>query len=148
MTVDVENKKYIGQPIERVEDEILLMGKAQYSDHLPTRAGTLHAAILRSPHAHANIISIDTETAEEIPGVVAVMTGEDVKEMSEAFLIVLRAPINQWALAVEKVRYVGEPVALVIARNRYIAEDAVNEIAVKTTVAEKKRQAKEAAASK
>jgi 2-furoyl-CoA dehydrogenase large subunit len=125
-----EVKKYLGQPIERVEDDILLMGKAQYSDHLPTRAGTQHAAILRSPHAHAKIISIDTSKAEKIPGVVAVMTGEDIREMSEAFLIVLRQPINQWALAVEKVRYVGEPVALVVARDRYIAEDALSEIDV------------------
>lgn len=125
-----EVKKYLGQPIERVEDDILLMGKAQYSDHLPTRAGTQHAAILRSPHAHAKIISIDTSKAEKIPGVVTVMTGDDVKEMSEAFLIVLRQPINQWALAVDKVRYVGEPIAMVVARNRYIAEDALSEIDV------------------
>ena len=123
-------KKFLGQPVERVEDEILLMGKAQYSDHLPTRAGTQHAAILRSPHAHAKINSIDTTRAENIPGVTAVMTGDDVKEMSEAFLIVLRQPINQWALAVAKVRYVGEPVAIVVARNRYIAEDALAEIDV------------------
>jgi len=123
-----QGQKYLGQPVPRVEDEILLMGKAQYSDHLPTRSGTQHAAILRSPHAHAKIISIDVSRAEKIPGVSAVMTGEDVKEMSEAFLIVLRQPINQWALAVEKVRYVGEPVALVVARDRYVAEDALAEI--------------------
>ena len=125
-----EVKKYLGQPVERVEDDILLMGKAQFSDHLPTRAGTQYAAILRSPHAHAKIISIDTSKAEKIPGVVTVMTGDDVKEMSEAFLIVLRQPINQWALAVDKVRYVGEPLAMVVARNRYIAEDALSEIDV------------------
>ena len=130
MTVDVKKKNYIGQPVERVEDSILLMGKAQFSDHLPTRAGTMHAAILRSPHAHAKIKSIDTGKAEQSPGVVTVMTGDDVKEMSEAFLIVLRAPINQWALAVEKVRYVGEPVALVIAHDRYMAEDALANITV------------------
>lgn len=130
MATELKKDGYLGKPVERVEDEILLMGKAQYSDHLPTRAGTLHAAILRSPHAHAEIVSIDTSKAEKVPGVVAVMTGDDVKEMSEAFLIVLRAPINQWALAVEKVRYVGEPVALVIARDRYIAEDALSDIAV------------------
>ena len=123
-------QKYLGQPVPRVEDETLLMGKAQYSDHLPTRAGTQHAAILRSPHAHAKIVSIDVSRAEKISGVTAVMTGDDVKEMSEAFLIVLRQPINQWALAVEKVRYVGEPVALVVARDRYIAEDALAEIDV------------------
>jgi len=130
MTLDVKKKTFVGQPIERVEDSILLMGKAQFSDHLPTRAGTQHAAILRSPHAHATIKSIDTSKAEQIPGVVAVMTGEDIRKMSEAFLIVLRAPINQWALAVDKVRYVGEPVALVIARDRYLAEDALADITV------------------
>ena len=123
-------QKYLGQPVQRVEDETLLMGKAQYSDHLPTRAGTQHAAILRSPHAHAKIVSIDVSRAEKISGVTAVMTGDDVKEMSEAFLIVLRQPINQWALAVEKVRYVGEPVALVVASDRYVAEDALAEIDV------------------
>ena len=128
MAIKAETKRYVGQPIERVEDEILLLGRAQYSDHLPTRAGTLHAAILRSPHAHAEIVSIDATKADAVPGVVAVMNGDDVKEMSEAFLIVLRAPINQWALAVEKVRYVGEAVALVIARDRYIAEDALADI--------------------
>jgi len=125
-----EKTSFVGQPIERVEDDILLQGKAQYSDHLPTRAGTAHAAILRSPHAHAEILSVDVSKAKAHPGVLDVMTGEDIREMSEAFLIVLRAPINQWALAVEKVRYVGEPVAIVIARDRYIAEDALSLIDV------------------
>jgi len=130
MATTAAKKGYIGQPVERVEDAILLQGKAQFSDHLPTRAGTAHAAILRSPHAHAEIVSIDTAAAEALPGVIAVMTGDDVKEMSEPFLIVLRQPMNQWALAAEKVRYVGEPVALVVARDRYIAEDAVQLIDV------------------
>ena len=125
MATAKEKIKYVGSPLERVEDNILLQGKAQYSDHLPTRAGTAHAAILRSPHAHAKINSITINKAKSHPGVLDVLTGDDVKEMSEAFLIVLRAPINQWALAVERVRYVGEPVAIVIARDRYIAEDAV-----------------------
>jgi 2-furoyl-CoA dehydrogenase large subunit len=130
MALDAETKKYVGQPVERVEDATLLTGQAQFSDHLPTRAGTLHAAILRSPHAHAEILSIDTAEAETMPGVFTVMTGEDVREMSEAFLIVLRQPINQWALAVEKVRYVGESVALVVATDRYLAEDAMAAIKV------------------
>ncbi len=130
MAESAEVKKYVGQSVERVEDEILLMGRAQFSDHLPTRAGTLHAAILRSPHAHAEILSIDTSRAEKMPGVACVMTGDDIQEMSDSFLIVLRAPINQWALAAKKVRYVGEPVVLVVARDRYLAEDAANEIDV------------------
>ena len=125
MATAKEKIKYVGSPLERVEDNILLQGKAQYSDHLPTRAGTAHAAILRSPHAHAKINSISIDKAKSHPGVLDVLTGDDIKEMSEAFLIVLRAPINQWALAVERVRYVGEPVAIVIARDRYIAEDAI-----------------------
>ena len=133
MATAKEKIKYVGSPIERVEDNILLQGKAQYSDHLPTRAGTAHAAILRSPHAHAEINSININKAKAYPGVLDVLTGDDIKEMSEAFLIVLRAPINQWALAVGRVRYVGEPVAIVIARDRYIAEDAVGLIEVDYT---------------
>ena len=133
MATAKEKIKYVGSPIERVEDDILLQGKAQYSDHLPTRAGTAHAAILRSPHAHAEINSININKAKAYPGVLDVLTGVDIKEMSEAFLIVLRAPINQWALAVGRVRYVGEPVAIVIARDRYIAEDAVGLIEVDYT---------------
>jgi 2-furoyl-CoA dehydrogenase large subunit len=133
MATAKEKIKYVGSPIERVEDDILLQGKAQYSDHLPTRAGTAHAAILRSPHAHAEINSINISKAKAYPGVLDVLTGDDIKEMSEAFLIVLRAPINQWALAVGRVRYVGEPVAIVIARDRYIAEDAVGLIEVDYT---------------
>jgi 2-furoyl-CoA dehydrogenase large subunit len=126
----IEKSKFVGQPIERVEDSILLQGKAQYSDHLATRPGTAHAAILRSPHAHAEIVSTDVSRAKAHPGVFDVLTGEDIEKISDPFLIVLRAPINQWALAVGKVRYVGEPVAIVIARDRYVAEDALSLIEV------------------
>jgi 2-furoyl-CoA dehydrogenase large subunit len=118
-------EKFVGKPVERVEDATLLTGQAQFSDHLPTRAGTLHAAILRSPHAHARIAAIDTEKAASRLGVVAVITGEDVKAISDPFLIVLRQPMHQWALAVDKVRYVGEPVVCVVADDRYHAEDAL-----------------------
>ena len=127
-------EKYVGQPIDRVEDAALLTGSAMFSDHLPTRTGTLHAAILRSPHAHAEILSIDVSRAREMPGVAEVLTGEDLKDISDPFLIVLRQPILQWALAVGKVRYVGEPVVVAIATDRYRAEDALSavEIAYRT----------------
>jgi len=125
MAVTAEAKGWVGKPVERVEDATLLTGKAQFSDHLPTRAGTLHAAILRSPHAHARIRKIDVSRAKAAPGVVSVITGEDIRAISDPFLIVLRQPMHQWALAVEKVRYVGEPVVCVVALDRYRAEDAL-----------------------
>ena len=54
-----QSEKYVGQPVERLEDAALLMGRGRYADDLPIRAGTLHGAILRSPHAHAEIVSIE-----------------------------------------------------------------------------------------
>lgn len=125
---------YVGRSIERLEDPVLLTGRALFSDHLPTRAGTLHAAILRSPHAHAEIVSIDTAAAESQPGVVAVLTGEDIASMSDPFLIVLKQPMPQWSLAVRKVRFVGEAVVLVVASDRYKAEDALQSIEVEYRV--------------
>ncbi len=130
MTEQSERQRFVGQPLERVEDAVLLTGRAMFSDHLPTRTGTLHAAILRSPHAHAEIVSLDTAKAKARPGVAAVLTGDELREISDPFLIVLRQPMLQWALAVGKVRYVGEPVVLVLASDRYKAEDALAYIEV------------------
>ena len=130
MAEQAQATKYLGQPMERVEDAALLSGHALFSDHLPTRKGTLHAAILRSPHGHAEIVSINISAAETQPGVVKVMTGADVEAVSDAFMIVIKQPMPQWSLAVEKVRYVGEPVVLVVASDRYKAEDALAHIEV------------------
>lgn len=130
MTEPTRQVKFVGQPLERVEDAILLTGRAMFSDHLPIRIGTLHAAILRSPHAHAEIVALDTSKAKTRPGVAEVLTGDELREISDPFPIVLRQPILQWALAVDKVRYVGEPVALVLASDRYKAEDALADIEV------------------
>ena len=122
--------EFVGRPVERVEDPVLLTGQALFTDDWPERAGTLHAAVLRSPHAHADIVSIDTTKATSRPGVAAVITGREVKELSDPFLIVLRQPMDQWSLAVDRVRFVGEAVALVIADDRYLAEDALEDIDV------------------
>ena len=94
------------------------------------RAGTLHGAILRSPHAHAEIVSIDTAAALERPGVVAVLTGADIQKLTDPFIMVLKLPLDQWSLAVDRVRFVGEAVALVVAEDRYKAEDALEYIQV------------------
>ena len=102
----------------------LLSGRGRYADDLPVPAGTLHAHVIRSPHPHAEIVGIDASAALAQDGVWAVVTGEDVRKLSDPFLVALKSPVHQWSLAVERVRYVGEPVALVVAESRYLAEDA------------------------
>ncbi|MEH7126535.1 xanthine dehydrogenase family protein molybdopterin-binding subunit [Bacillus sp. JJ1773] len=124
----------IGKSVKRIEDPRLITGKGSYVGDimLPDQC---EALILRSPHAHANILSIDTEKARKLSNVLMVITGKDLpKDLSpipmrlapnEALLKALQYP-----LAKEKVRYVGEPVALIVATSRYIAEDAADLIDV------------------
>src|SRR5580692_2794297 len=114
----------------RKEDPALLSGRGRYADDLPVPVGTLHAHVVRSPHAHANIVAIDASAALAHDGVWAVITGEEVHKLSEPFLAAVKTPVQQWALAVERVRYVGEPVALVVAESRYIAEDAAELVTI------------------
>ena len=122
--------KSLGVAIVRKEDPTLLCGHGRFADDLPAPAGTLHAHVVRSPHAHARIVHIDAAHALAQDGVWAVLTGEDVRRLSDPFLIALKAPIDQWSLAVERVRYVGEPVALVVAESRYLAEDAAELLSI------------------
>jgi 2-furoyl-CoA dehydrogenase large subunit len=119
-------KPWIGQSIPRVEDPALLSGRGRFIDDIGVRPGTLHAAILRSPHAHAKIISIDTAAAKRARGVVAILTGEDVKALTASLVVGVKAPVECWPIAVGRARYVGEPVAIVVAENRYLAEDAID----------------------
>ena len=120
----------LGKSILRKEDPALLSGRGRYADDLPVPVGTLQAHVIRSPHAHAEIVSIDAAAALVHDGVWAVITGEDIRKLSDPFLAVVKTPIQQWSLAVERVRYVGEPVALVVAENRYIAEDAAELVTI------------------
>ena len=124
------NAKWCGQSIERVEDAALLTGRGRYIDDIGVRTDTLHAAILRSPHAHAVVKKIDVSAALHAPGVVAVLTGAEVVKLSAPLAMGIRAPIQCWPIAVERVRYVGEPVAVVVAADRYLAEDALELIEV------------------
>jgi 2-furoyl-CoA dehydrogenase large subunit len=114
----------LGKPVVRKEDPALLSGRGRYADDLAVPPGTLHAHVIRSPHPHADIKRIDAKQALEQDGVFAVITGDDIRKISDPFLVALKAPIHQWSLAVERVRFVGEPVALVVAESRYLAEDA------------------------
>ena len=118
------------KPVLRKEDPALLSGRGRYADDLPVPVGTLHAHVVRSPHAHAKILRIDAAKAREHEGVWAVITGDDVRKLSDPFMAAMKVAALQWALAIERVRYVGEPVALVVAQTRYIAEDAAELVAI------------------
>ncbi len=130
-TPDIDiNRPWVGRSIERVEDAALLTGRGRFIDDLGIRPGTLHAAILRSPHPHADIVAIETTAAQKSAGVVAVLSGEDIKALTTSLVVGVKAPVECWPIAVGRVRYVGEPVAIVVATDRYLAEDAVDLIEV------------------
>lgn len=114
----------------RIEDGYLLKGKGQFLDDLPTPPGTLFAAIVRSPIAHGRIRAIREQPALQIPGVRAVLLPEDVQAWSDPFVVSVKSPVKQWSLANHTVRYVGEPIAVVIAESRAIAEDGADAIDV------------------
>src|SRR5690625_1336056 len=120
----------IGKQATRVEDDRLLTGNASYIDNLPISAGTGHAAILRSPYPHAKIISINYDKALDIHGVKGIITGKDIKKHLKPFSVGVSEPVKYYPLAIDKVRYVGEPVALVVATDRYVAEDALELIEI------------------
>ncbi|QSN64622.1 molybdopterin cofactor-binding domain-containing protein [Caballeronia sp. M1242] len=123
-------ERHVGRPMPRVEDPAILTGRGRYGDDLAVKPGTLQAAILRSPHAHADIVSIDTEAASKLHGVRAILTRDDLRPWSRPFVVGVKSPMEQWALAMDRVRYVGEPVAVVMAESRAIAEDAMDLIKV------------------
>jgi aerobic carbon-monoxide dehydrogenase large subunit len=122
-------ERYTGASIKRSEDPRILTGTGRYVDDIKL-PGMLHAAFVRSPLAHARVLSVDVSAARALPGVVAVLTGEDTEAMmvpgpdSLAALMGWQGPIPEFTLlATDKVRLVGDPVAVVIAESRYLAED-------------------------
>src|SRR5262249_21504358 len=121
---------YIGQRVLRVENPPLLRGRGQFVDDIAVKPGTLHAAILRSPHPHAEIVAIDASEALARPGVRAVITGPDVTALTDPLIVGFATPMHYYGIAVDRVRYVGEPVAIVCAATRYLAEDAIEHIRV------------------
>ncbi|KIG10913.1 Carbon-monoxide dehydrogenase (acceptor) [Burkholderia sp. MR1] len=127
-------QRHVGRSMQRLEDPAILTGRGRYGDDIAVKPGTLHAAILRSPHAHADIVSIDTEAASKLAGVRAVLTRDDLRPWSRPFVVGVKSPMEQWALAMDRVRYVGEPVAVVMAESRALAEDALDLIKVEYTM--------------
>jgi carbon-monoxide dehydrogenase large subunit len=122
-------ERYIGASIKRSEDPRILTGRGRYVDDIKLPR-MLHAAFVRSPMAHARLLSVDVSAARELPGVVAVLTGADLEAMTVPGPDPLMAmftgpgPTPEFSLlATDKVRFVGDPVAVVVAESRYLAED-------------------------
>jgi carbon-monoxide dehydrogenase large subunit len=129
---DTSLTPYVGSSIRRVADTPLLLGRSEFVGDMH-RDRELHARVVRSDVAHGRIIQVHTEVARGCPGVVAVITAQDIP----AVRIPVRLPFAatsetnaalQPALASDRVRYVGEPLAVVIATDRYVAEDAAREV--------------------
>src|SRR5215472_16672200 len=126
--------RYVGSPVERLEDRRFLQGKGTYVADLP-RSGLLYAAILRSPEAHGRIGAIDTAAALAHPGVHHVITATGIGSPVPRIPIRLQplpslVPYHQPVIAERKVRYVGEPIAVVLADTPAIGEDALDAIRV------------------
>ncbi|SDO08006.1 aerobic carbon-monoxide dehydrogenase large subunit [Geodermatophilus sp. DSM 45219] len=126
--------KLFGEPVRRREDARLITGRGRYLDDIGT--GALAAAFVRSPHAHARITDIDVDAALDVEGLVAVYTYEDLTgPLAEPLPVLiphpqLHAPRTGYPLANGEVNHVGEPVVMVVATDRYVAEDAAERIVV------------------
>ena len=125
----VEERTWVGKSVKRRDDPRILAGRGTYVDDIKL-PGMLHAAVLRSPYAHARIKSIDTSEARRVPGVVAIQTGADALEHVSPMPAFCAETVVQTAIATERVRFVGEAVAAVAATSRYAAEDACQLIKV------------------
>jgi carbon-monoxide dehydrogenase large subunit len=128
-------RRYMGNSVPRKEDPALLTGHTTFTDEIRL-PGTLHMALLRSPYAHAKITSIDVSEAKNQPGVVAVFTGEDLAE-EWAIGVPCGWPVTEdiktpdhWPLARGEVNHAGDGVAVVVATDRYRAQDALEFIEV------------------
>src|SRR5580704_3108020 len=129
-------ERYTGASIKRSEDPRILTGAGRYVDDIKL-PGMLHAAFVRSPMAHARVLSVDVSAARELPGVVAAYTGAELEAMTvpgpDALMALMgwQGPTPQFSLlATDKVRFAGDPVAVVIAESRYLAEDGCELVAV------------------
>jgi carbon-monoxide dehydrogenase large subunit len=129
---------YVGQPVKRFEDPKLITGRGSFVDDIKL-PGMLHAAVLRSPYAHARILSIDVSAARNLPGVVAVLTGANIagvlpdiptRAMSDERAVDELHPPEHPLLAKDKACYVGQAVAVVVARALSVARDGVELITV------------------
>jgi CO/xanthine dehydrogenase Mo-binding subunit len=121
-----DTKNWVGQALPRKEENRLLRGRGKFADDIKLRQ-MLYLRFVRSPFAHAKILSVDVSTAEALPGVACVLTGAEVAAQTQPFIEIGPDPcakIKDYPLAVSKVRYQGEPVVAVVAESPSLADDA------------------------
>src|SRR5438105_3991768 len=125
--VTTEVPKLVGARVKRREDPRLITGNATYVDDIQL-VRMLHASIVRSELAHARITAVNVEAAKSMPGVLLVLTGDDIKDLVPSLPAAPATPDTNMPahppLAVGKVRHVGDGIAMVIAADRYQARDA------------------------
>jgi len=120
------NRNWVGKPLPRKEEGRLLRGRGKFADDIKIRE-MLYLRFVRSPYAHARILKVDTSRAEGLPGVVGTLTGKQIEPLTQPFIEIGPEPcakIRDFPLAVDKVRYQGEPVAAVLAESPSLADDA------------------------
>ncbi len=125
-------KHWVGKAVPRKEEDRLLRGRGKFADDIKMRE-MLYLRFVRSPFAHAKITSIDRSAAETLPGVACTLTGQEIKQVTQPFIEIGPDPcakIQDYPLAIDKVRYQGEPVAAVVAESPGIADDAAELIQV------------------
>jgi carbon-monoxide dehydrogenase large subunit len=127
------SKPAIGRSLLRREDYRFLTGQGRYVDDIVV-PGALHAHFVRSPHAHARIVSIDIEAAAKAPGVVRIVTGRELALWTTSLCMAPPIeglhPVEMTTLPIDKVRFIGDPVACIVATDRYLAEDAAELVGV------------------
>jgi 2-furoyl-CoA dehydrogenase large subunit len=117
---------WVGKSLPRKEENRLLRGRGKFADDIKLRE-MLYLRFVRSPYAHAKIVSVDASPAEALPGVVCVLTGAQIAQQTQPFIEIGPDPfakIKDYPLAVSKVRYQGEPAAAVVAESPAVADDA------------------------
>ncbi|MBV6416515.1 MAG: Carbon monoxide dehydrogenase large chain [Steroidobacteraceae bacterium] len=130
--IPASSLRFLGKDVQRIDDVALVTGSVEFIDNVSV-PGLLHCAMKYSGAAHARVRRIDTSRAERLPGVIAVLTGEDVRRMTQRSSS-LPENTGSYCMATDKAHYVGEPVAAVAAISRHVAEDAVELIDVELEV--------------
>jgi CO/xanthine dehydrogenase Mo-binding subunit len=132
LSSDNGNKKWVGKSLPRKEEDRLLRGRGRFADDIKMRE-MLYLRFVRSPYAHARVLGVDVSVAEALSGVICTLTGKEIEPLTQPFIEIGPDPaakIRDFPLAVEKVRYQGEPVAAVVAESPAIADDAAEVVQV------------------